>query len=62
MVGPWDSSGHGRGAQPGRVGSVLSLAIQKHLLFWTQGMPTFVTHLYSTLNVVTFLLALLEEG
>lgn len=62
MVGSWDSSCHGSGAQPEHPGSVLSLAIQKHFLFWTQGMPTFVTHFDSTLNMDTFLLALLEEG
>lgn len=35
MVGCWHLSGPGSGAQPEHSGSVLSLAIQKHLLFWT---------------------------
>lgn len=67
MVGSWDLSGHGSGAQPERIeheyaGSVLSLAIQKHLLCWTQWMPKFVIHFYSTLNTDAFLLAPLEKG
>lgn len=67
VVGSWDSSSHGSGAQSehtehDHAGSVLNLVIQKHLLCWTQWMPKFVTHFYSILNTDTFLPAPLEKG